>query len=182
MKRWPLASKRILVTRPAGQADGLSARIREAGGEALEVPTLEIGALDDLGLFHAVADRLESFDWAIFVSRNAVRRGLALLAERRAGRPWPARLRVAAIGSGSSEELTSHGMADVIAPAGRADSEALLALPEFDDIAGRRIAIFRGEGGRRLLGDALAARGATVEHAPCYRRSAPEGAGARLAA
>jgi uroporphyrinogen-III synthase len=41
-------------------------------------------------------------------------------------------------------------------------------------VKGRRVVIFRGEGGRELLGDALSARGAVVEYAECYRRVKPE--------
>ncbi len=171
-----------MVTRPKGQAEGLAALIRAAGGDPLEIPALEIRDLADLAPFFSVADRLESFDCAIFVSRNAVRRALALIGERRGGRPWPAHLRVATVGSGSREELAACGFARVVAPAGQSDSEALLALPEFSDIAGQRIAIFRGEGGRKLLGETLAARGALVEHAACYRRTLPAAGGALLAA
>lgn len=170
------------MTRPAGQAEGLSALIRDAGGEPLEIPALEILELADLAPFHSVSDRLESFDCAIFASRNAVRRALALLGGRRGGRPWPAHLRVATVGAGSRDELTSRGFAGVIVPAGGSDSEALLSLPEFSAVAGKRIVIFRGEGGRRFLGEALAARGAVVEHAACYRRALPGASRARLAA
>jgi uroporphyrinogen-III synthase len=171
-----------VVTRPGGQAGGLCALIRDAGGEPLEIPALEIRDLADLASFFSVADRLESFDCAIFISRNAVRRALALLGGRRGGRPWPAHLRVATVGSGSREELEARGFMAVIAPPGQSDSEALLALPEFTGVAGKRIAIFRGEGGRKFLGETLAARGAVVEHAPCYRRTLPEAGGAQLAA
>jgi uroporphyrinogen-III synthase len=163
------------VTRPAGQAGGLAALIREAGGEPLELPVMEIRDLADLAPFHAVAGRLESFNCAIFVSRNAVRKAFALL-----GRPWPAHLRVATVGAGSREELAAQGFTDVIAPANQFDSEALLALPEFSDVAGRRIVIFRGEGGRTYLAETLAARGAVVEHAACYRRVLPEAGRAGL--
>ncbi len=171
-----------MVTRPKGQADALSALIRQAGGEPLECPTLEIHDLADLAPFHAVVDRLDSFDAAIFISRNAVRRALALIDRRRDGKPWPAHLQVATVGSGSREELAARGFSGVIAPGAQSDSEALLALREFSDVAGKRIAIFRGEGGRRLLGDTLAARGALVEHAACYRRTLPAQSGALLAA
>jgi uroporphyrinogen-III synthase len=62
----------------------------------------------------------------------------------------------------------------VLAPADGSDSEALLALPELADARGRRVVIFRGDGGRELLGDTLAARGAAVTYATCYRRSRPD--------
>ena len=182
LNRSPLAGRRILVTRPAGQSGGLAARIREAGGEPLEIPALEIRDLEDLAPFAAVAYRLESFNWAIFVSRNAVRKALALLDARRGDRPWPAHLRVATVGAGSREELVARGFPRVIAPSGQSDSEALLALPEFAEVAGRRIAIFRGEGGRAFLGETLTARGALVEYAACYRRALPAAGGALLAA
>jgi uroporphyrinogen-III synthase len=182
MNRLPLSGRRIVVTRPKGQAGALSALIRQAGGEPLEIPALEIRDLADLERFFFVADRLDSFDCAIFVSRNAVRRALALIEVRRGGRPWPAQLRVATVGAGSREELAAQGFSAVIAPAGQADSEALLALPELAQVAGKRIAIFRGEGGRKHLGEALAARGALVEHAPCYRRALPAAGSAQLAA
>ena len=37
-------------------------------------------------------------------------------------------------------------------------------------MAGKRVIIFRGDGGRELLGDTLRQRGATVEYVTCYRR------------
>jgi uroporphyrinogen-III synthase len=54
------------------------------------------------------------------------------------------------------------------------DSDGLLALPEFGDVAGKSIVIFRGSGGREVLRDALLARGARrVVQVDCYRRSRP---------
>jgi uroporphyrinogen-III synthase len=169
----PLAGKRIVVTRPARQAEGLAQCIREAGGEALLVPAIEILPLADPAPFQALARRLDEFDLAIFVSRNAVRSALALLA----GRPWPARLKVAAVGQGSREELGHFGFSEVVAPAARSDSESLLALPALAEVRGRRVAIFRGDGGRELLGEVLEKRGAIVEYVACYRRVRPSGEG-----
>lgn len=173
MNRLPLAGRRIAVTRPRADAENLVALIRRVGGEALCLPAIEIREASDLTEFHAVADRLDAFDIAVFVSRNAVRKAMELLPLRRGDAPWPARLKVAAVGRGTRSELESCGFSAVIAPAAQADSEALLALPELARVARKRIAIFRGEGGRKLLGQTLAARGARVEYAECYRRVRP---------
>jgi uroporphyrinogen-III synthase len=168
-----LAGKRIIVTRPKGQAEGLSNLIREAGGEPLEIPAIEIRPLADPAAFEAFAARLESFDMAIFVSGNAVRSALALLR----GRPWPARLKVATVGEGSRRALEDHGFADVIAPSAQSDSEALLALPEMAAVRGKRIAILRGDAGRELLGEELRKRGAVVKYVACYQRARPASPG-----
>jgi uroporphyrinogen-III synthase len=161
-----LAGKRIVVTRPRELAQGLAARIRQAGGEALLFPAIEIRDPQDPALVRKFLSRLQEFDLAVFVSPSAVRKALEL-AE---GRSWP---RVAAVGEGTRRELEQRGFRDVIAPAGQADSEALLALPELAQVAGSRVLILRGAGGRELLGETLAARGAKVETAECYRRMRP---------
>ena len=177
-----LAGKGIVVTRPVHQAAHLAGLIRAEGGTPLLFPVIEIVDFEDMEPLLALIDRLDDFDWAIFVSRNAASRALSLINARRT---MPARLRFAAVGRGSAHELNECGVPEVIAPA-RFDSEALLDLPQMQNVAGKRIAIFRGEGGRELLGDTLAARGATVEYAACYRRALPQidvapllGAGAR---
>ncbi|MCE9550077.1 MAG: uroporphyrinogen-III synthase [Betaproteobacteria bacterium] len=83
----------------------------------------------------------------------------------------PATLKIATVGQGSVRALRDYGVKNVIAPQDRSDSEALLALPELKQIAGWHVVIFRGNGGRELLGDTLKARGAKVEYATCYQRS-----------
>ena len=47
-------------------------------------------------------------------------------------------------------------------------------MPVMQADAGRKIDIFRGDGGRELLGDTLRARGAAVEYAACYQRALPQ--------
>ena len=166
-----LAGRRVVVTRPAGQTAHMAALIRAAGGEPVLFPALEILDAEDLQPVLALIERLDAFELAIFVSANAVDKALALVQARRA---WPAGLRVATVGRGSARALQRHGFAEVIAPSERFDSEALLDLPELKDVAGKRVVIFRGDGGRELLGDTLAARGAAVEYAECYRRGRPK--------
>lgn len=159
-----LAGKRILVTRPRELAGGLASLIAAAGGEAVRYPAIEIRDPQDPAAALATLARAAQFELAVFVSPSAVARACALHAG-----PWPRR--VAALGEGTRRELEARGFREVIAPAGRADSEALLALPAMATL--RSALIVRGEGGRELLGEALAARGATVASAQCYRRARP---------
>jgi len=137
--------------------------IEDAGGQALLFPAIEIEDVPP----PAALSRLAAFDLAIFVSPTAVAKAMPHI-----GR-WPAALRVAAVGAGTRRELEKRGIANVIAPASGADSEALLATPQLGDVAGQRIVILRGDGGRALLGDTFVQRGATVEYATCYRRLLP---------
>ncbi len=169
----PLEGRGIVVTRPREQADGLAQRIEEAGGIAFRFPAIEIEDVQDLGPILALIDRLEDFDLAIFISPSAVAKAMNLIRLRHGDRPWPAKLRVAAIGRGSRRALEQHGVQAVLAPSAHADSEALLAMAELSSLAGQRVVIFRGDGGRELLGDGLRARGAEVTYAECYRRSRP---------
>lgn len=166
----PLAGRGILVTRPAQQCGPLADRIRAAGGEAILFPVLEIIDTPDLQPLIDVIARLDDYRLAVFISPNAVVRAMKQLEARR---QWPARLRVAAIGKGSVRELERFGISGVIAPERHFDSEHLLALPGLQTVAGQRVVIFRGDGGRELLGDTLAARGAQVDYVECYRRARP---------
>jgi uroporphyrinogen-III synthase len=158
-----LAGRGVVVTRPAELARTLAALIESAGGRALVFPAVEIVDLPP----PAALERLAEFHLAIFVSPTAVARALALC------RAWPRQMRVAAVGEGTRRALERQGFANVISPQAGADSEALLALPEFARFAGDSVLIVRGAGGRELLGQTLAERGARVAFAECYRRERP---------
>ena len=160
-----------MVTRPAGQAAHFATALSGVGAIPVLYPVLEIRDIEDVAPVLNAAIRLDSFDLAVFVSPNAIEKALALILPRR---PWPAGLRVAALGKSSERELAWHGIRDVISPPLRFDSEALLELPELIDIQGKRVIIFRGDGGREVLGDTLKARGAEIEYVTCYRRARPQ--------
>jgi uroporphyrinogen-III synthase len=166
-----LNGKGILVTRPAHQAAVLAEQIIAAHGKPVMFPVLEILDTADLAPLYALIDRLDAVDMAIFISPNAVNKAMNLIRSRR---ELPATLQIAAIGRGSSRELKHFGIENIIAPTARFDSENLLEMPEMQEVAGKHVVIFRGDGGREMLGDTLAARGAQVEYAECYRRSRPD--------
>jgi uroporphyrinogen-III synthase len=160
----------VVITRPAEQAHVLADLVRQQGGRPILFPVIDIQEVTDVTRLNAVIDRLNTFDVAIFISPNAAIRGLRAV---RARRELPASLTVVAIGGGTARELRRQGVSAVIVPPERFDSESLLSLPELQHLPGQRVVIFRGEGGRALLGDTLVKRGAVVEYAECYRRAKP---------
>lgn len=158
----------VLVTRPAHQAGNLIAGIERAGGRAIAYPVIEIGDIEDDRDLRSIIGRIDEFDFAIFISSNAVEKAIGRM------KTLPAGLRLAAVGKSTLAALESFGARDVLVPGGRYDSEGLLELPELATVKGTKIVIFRGVGGREVLGEALQARGASVEYAECYRRVMPD--------
>jgi uroporphyrinogen-III synthase len=157
------AGRGIVVTRPRELAEPFARLLERRGARAFVFPAIEIQPLPA----PVVLARAAEFDMVVFISPSAVRVALPALS------PWPRAVAAAAVGSGTRRELERAGVAPVIAPSVGADSEALAALPEMQDLRGKRVLIVRGEGGRALLGETLAARGARVEYAECYRRVRP---------
>lgn len=170
----PLAGRIIAVTRPREQAAPLADAIAGAGGTPLLFPLLDILPVADPLALEADVAGLPGAALAIFISPNAVAHALPLIL---AHGPWPVGLVPAAVGQGTVKALAARGVTGCIAPRERFDSEALLALPRLagERVSGKRVVIFRGDGGRELLADTLRARGATVECVACYRRAGPAG-------
>jgi uroporphyrinogen-III synthase len=171
MDNRPLRGLTVVVTRPRDQAARLVRSIEQSGGIPLLFPLLEITAVQETGLLNEQISRLGNFNLAIFISPNAVHYGIDAI---RAVGSIPLSLKIATVGQGSANALRKSGIPRVIAPTERFDSEALLELPELQNVSGWRVMIFRGDSGREMLGDTLKARGATVEYATCYQRSKPQ--------
>lgn len=164
-----LAGIGVLVTRAAHQSAPLCELIRSHGGEPITFPALEICGPENPELTRSQLDRLDHFGLAIFISPNAVNHGLAALEDKAQLNG----LKIATVGKSTARTLEQAGLAVDIAPTSRFDSEALLERPELQQVKGLQIIIFRGNGGRTLLGDTLQQRGAAVTYAEVYRRACP---------
>ena len=160
----------VVVTRPHAAAEALAAPLAAESATVWLLPALAIEDLQPGAALDKLLANLAQFDMAIFVSANAVEKGLAA-ARRHA--PWPQGIRIAAIGEATAQALRNCGLGPVISPAERHDTEALLGLAPLQVVKGQNIVVFRGEGGREQLKDSLEARGARVAYAECYRRVRP---------
>jgi uroporphyrinogen-III synthase len=168
----PLAGLYVLVTRPAHQAAHLINEIKKKGGNPVLFPVLEISDTNNPQPLLKVISRLDEFDLAIFVSPNAVDKAVPLV--QQAHRTLPPNLKIAVVGEGSANKLRQYGIKNIIVPSSRYDSEALLGMPELQQVLDKNIVIFRGNDGRKLLGETLIQRGAHLEYIECYRRDKPK--------
>ena len=175
-----LGGMTVVVTRPRAQGEVTANYLETAGANVIRYPVLDIAPLA-LAIVEQTCSQhdLQNAHALIFVSANAVQHGLPIL-KRWGG--FPANLTLYAIGKITADTLqnavnhaaTNHKI-NIITPTSGNDSEALLAMPTLQGVAGQTIILVGGSsatGGRTLLQQTLRARGAVVTLLTCYERKA----------
>jgi uroporphyrinogen-III synthase len=168
----PLNGAHILVTRPAHQAENLCRLIEVRGGVAVRFPTLAIAALDNAGAIQKTLAQLDRYQWLVFVSANAVTMHSYYSDDGKMVEYTP--VRIAAIGKATAQALEQAGLTVDLVPEGGYSTEALLAMPQMQQLKGQSCLIVRGEGGREELATMLRNRGASVEYLDVYKRIIPD--------
>ena len=174
----PLHGRRVLVTRAREQAGSLSDLISDAGGEPVELPTIQIAPPSDGAPLQRAARNLSSYQWLVVTSANAVDALFQALREEGLDTRALAGVQVAAIGPATADALARYGVRADCVPA-RYVSEALV-----DELKGRVkpgdfVLHPRAESGREVVVEGLSALGATVHQVAAYRTVVPESAGER---
>jgi uroporphyrinogen-III synthase len=156
----PLSGVRVVVTRPVEVADRLTAVLRAAGAEVVEVPFIEVLEPADGG--RALRDalgRLSSFEWLVVTSVNGAVRCSGALVRCAPGAPF-----VAAVGPATALAL---GRPVDLVPL-RHDAEGLLEMmPPLG--AGGKVLVAQADRARPVLAAGLAERGWVVETVVAYR-------------
>lgn len=166
-----LSGQRVLITRPAHQQPPLITGLQVRGAKTISLPLLAITAPsrgEQADVLRRQLLALDSYELLVFISSNAVREGCKAIDDY--WPQFPVGLDLLAIGPSTAalaEELTGQR---VRSAAVGMTSEDLLELDSFTNIEGRRIGIFRGEGGRDFLAQQLRKRGAQVDYFDVYRR------------
>ncbi len=174
---------KVLVTRPAAQADEWVARLQACDLDAVALPLIAIDSPPDAAAVATAWHGLAQQALVVFVSPNAAER---FFAQRPPGAVWPPDTRAAAVGPGTAAALRAAGVAAAAidmpaADAAQFDSESLWAVLGDAAWAGRRVLMARGDGGRDWLADRLREHGAAVAHVAVYRRAAPRLSAAQAA-
>ncbi len=155
----------VVLTRPAGRARALAARLRQRGYAVAALPGSSIGPPPDPVAARAALITARAADVVVFLSPPAVAAAFTLAPSLAFDR----RTRVLAPGPGTRAALRRRGL-DAECPEVRYDSEGLLAMPVLTRPAGRRVVLVGAPGGRNLLARTLRDRGALVETIHGYAR------------
>jgi uroporphyrinogen-III synthase len=162
----PLDGKRILVTRTRRQSSELAMQLQALGATAIAIPAIEIAPPASYSVLDQALETLDTFDWLLFTSANAVdvfaaRRNTALLPRH-----------IAAIGPATAKAIEALGLTvDLLPERYVAESFAEALIPY---AAGKRILLIRAEEARDVLPDSLTAAGTDLTIAPAYRNQMPE--------
>ncbi|WP_281646411.1 uroporphyrinogen-III synthase [Parendozoicomonas sp. Alg238-R29] len=158
-----LEGLRVLITRPQPQAGRLAAFLQAKGARTTVLPMVAITPLT----LTSQPDNLAQFSKIIAISVPSVDIALRTLPEFSPQTQW------VTPGLGTAQALKSHGI-QPLTPHSEFTSEAMLALPELNQVTGEKILLLKGEGGRELLRNELSRRGAEVVSLDLYRRQCPD--------
>jgi uroporphyrinogen-III synthase len=167
-----LSNQTILVTRSNHQASEFANLLQGAGAMVVEMPTLEISPPSTWEDFDRAIAELESFDWLILTSANAVTfffDRLIVLGKDLQAIPT---VKIAVVGDKTAQGLGDRGfIPDFIPPEFVAD--ALVAhFPE--PVAGLRLLFPRVEsGGREVLVQGFTALGGEIVEVAAYQSTCP---------
>lgn len=175
---FPLAGRRVLITRAGHQLGELSDGLRALGAETVEVSMLEIRPPESLAPLDACLNNLHEYDWLILTSANTVRVLAVRAAEQGislANRTLP---RVAAIGKATAEAARKAGIEVALVPESYVAESLVRELGA--EAAAKRVLLARAAVARDVIPDALRSAGATVDVVDAYRNVLPETAPALL--
>jgi uroporphyrinogen III methyltransferase/synthase len=161
----PLRGRRVLVTRPAGQADDLVALVRDAGGECLRIPVIRVEPPDSWAPLDEAIRGAASYDWIVFASSNGVRSFTERLRALRLDGRILGTARLAAIGPATRLSLEQAGFVCDLTP-DEFRSEGLVAA--FRELPPARFLLVRAAAGRDLLRRELEALGHEVTEVAAY--------------
>lgn len=163
----PLWGKKIVVTRARKQASALVQKIQSLGGIPLEFPTIEIVKKPDLSELKLAQNNLQSYNWIIFTSANAVDIFFDELSANNHDIRDLYGVKLGAIGPATKEKLRCKGLKVDLMPEEYVAEGILQAMSQLSS-PGERVLMPRAEGARDILPKTLAEKGLKVDEIIIY--------------
>ncbi|HMD41347.1 MAG TPA: uroporphyrinogen-III synthase [Candidatus Acidoferrum sp.] len=168
----PLAGKTVVVTRAAGQSAKIVEELAARQANVKLVPLISFGPPEKFDELDAALRRLETFDWIIFTSGNAVQAVEGRRQEFAQGAAAALKLpRAAAVGPGTADAAENAGYS--VEFVASEHSGAGLARELGGELKGRSVFLPRSDRANPDLPEALRRRGAVVTEVVAYRTLAP---------
>ncbi|PKH07642.1 uroporphyrinogen-III synthase [Moritella sp. Urea-trap-13] len=162
---------RALITRPHEKGEQLARQIEAANGAALCCPFIDISAGQQFDKVSPLLENLQSDDYIIAISDNAVNYANAsLILDNKA---WPQQINYIAVGPTTAKSWQKYGIRHAKIPDSH-DSEGVLKLFANVSLANKNIVILRGNGGRETMAEDLRRRTANVTYCEVYQRTVPD--------
>ena len=169
-----LFGKRVLVTRSRSQASRLCSLLEQSGANPVELPTIQIGPLDDFSELDATLKKVADYNWVLFASANAVESIFERLDLQGKDARALAGTTIGAIGPATSQALARRGITADFVPS-RAVSEVILKELSGRDWKGVSVLLPSADIGRDELEKGLADMGAQVNRLAAYRNIPVQG-------
>lgn len=170
----PLFGKRILVTRTREQASDLVADLEDNGADCIEFATISIEPPDSWDDFDQDLEQIESFDWLLFTSINAIKYFFNRLFEKGMDVRDLKGPKIGVVGTTTAEVLKTYGIAVDLLPE-EFTGEGLAKTLVDKGVEGQKILIPRALKAREILPETLREAGAEVKVSPVYQNVRPEG-------
>lgn len=173
-----LFGQRVLVTRSRQQASVLSKLLSGEGAAPVELPTIQVEALDDYSSLDASLTAVANYDWVVFTSTNAVDAVFdRLTAAGRDARAFGA-TKVGAIGPATARSLQERGIVADFMPS-TYTSEAVATGFAEAGVDGQRVLLPRADIATDTLSNGLREAGAALDEVDAYRTIVPPSAAAK---
>ncbi|MCB6609664.1 uroporphyrinogen-III C-methyltransferase [[Clostridium] symbiosum] len=166
-----LSGRKILVTRPERRASGMTGRLRAAGAEVVELPSVKTELPEDLSSIYRALDKIDKYGWLVFTSPSGVELFFEVMAGRKMDIRSLAGIKIAVIGRATGAVLEERGLYPAYMPKRYYAKELGEGL--VTRAAGERILILRAEQGSPELTRPLREAGVSYDDTVLYRTVIP---------
>jgi uroporphyrinogen III methyltransferase/synthase len=184
----PMFGHRILVTRE--HLEGFEP-LEELGAEIIEFPTIEVVPPESYDELDKSIDKIESYDWLIFTSRNGVKYFFKRFFKKDRDIRDLKDIKICTIGTKTAQEIKKYGIkTDLIPDAFRAEGLIEAFTPPYPPLAkggteggvlkGIRFLLPRAEAAREIFPEKVKELGGEIDVPVTYRTIKPESHGKRL--
>jgi len=168
----PLFGRRVVVTRSRDQASVFAEMLIDRGATTIEFPTIDVVPPASWDELDRALQAIETFQWLIFTSANAVRFFMERLRALGKDLRILKGVNICTVGPKTAEALETYGLRADLIPA-EFKAEGVLAALGGVEVKGRKFLIPRAKVAREIIPGKLRELGADVTVATAYENVKP---------